>query len=165
VNGHRDTEPTEMKLPQSHGATEINALTRRIIGSAIEVHRVLGRGLLESLYESALCIEFDDIGLKCARQVRAPAYDKGRLLGEYRVDLIVEELVLLEIKSVEPLDPVFDAHAYLPAVNRKEAWTPAELQLTSVERWDSKAGLVVTSRQAGYAGRWRDFSETDSVAL
>jgi GxxExxY protein len=110
-----------MKLPQSHGVTEINALTRRIIGSAIEVHRVLGPGLLESLYESALCIEFDDIGLKCARQVRAPAYDKGRLLGEYRVDLIVEELVLLEIKSVERLDPVFDAQmlTYLRLTGKK----------------------------------------------
>jgi len=121
MNGHKDSEPTKIKLPQSHGVTEINALTQKIIGCAIEVHRVLGPGLLESLYESALCIEFDDGGLKCARQIRAPAYYKGRLLGEYRVDLIVEDLVVLEIKSVERLDPVFDAQmlTYLRLTGKK----------------------------------------------
>ena len=61
------------------------------------------------MYESALCIELDDAGLKYERQTRLPAYYKGRPLGEYRVDLIVRDLVLVEIKSVERMNPVFEA--------------------------------------------------------
>ena len=98
-----------MNLPQSHGVTEIDPLTQRIIGSAIEVHRVLGPGLLESIYEEAICIEFDDLGLTYTRQTRLPVYYKGRPLGEYRVDLVVEDLVLVAIKSVERFNPVFEA--------------------------------------------------------
>jgi GxxExxY protein len=98
-----------MNLPQSHRVTEINALTQKIIGCAIEVHRGLGPGLLETIYESALCIELDDVGLNYVRQCRAPAYYKGRLLGEYRVDLIVADFVVVEVKSVERMNPVFEA--------------------------------------------------------
>jgi PD-(D/E)XK nuclease superfamily len=71
-----------MNRPQSHGVTEINVLTQKIIGHAIEVHRVLGPGLLETIYEAAMCIEFDDAGVKYGRQTRLPAYYKGRLLGD-----------------------------------------------------------------------------------
>jgi len=95
--------------PQSHRVTEINAVTQKIIGHAIEVHRVLGPGLLETIYEAAICVEFDDAGVKYERQTRLPAYYKGRLLGEYRVDLVVEDLVLVEIKSIERFNPVFEA--------------------------------------------------------
>jgi GxxExxY protein len=98
-----------MNRPQSHGVTEINAVTQRIICCAIEVHRVLGPGLLEAMYEAAMCIEFDEAGVKYDRQTRLPAYYKGRLLGEYRVDLVVDDLVLVEVKSVERLNPVFEA--------------------------------------------------------
>jgi GxxExxY protein len=98
-----------MNLPPSHGVTEIDPLTQRIIGCAIEVHRVLGPGLLEPMYESAICIEFEEVSLKYARQVRLPAYYKGCLLGEYRVDLIVDDRVLVEVKSVERMNPVFEA--------------------------------------------------------
>jgi GxxExxY protein len=98
-----------MNLPQSHGVTENDPLTQRIIGAAIEVHRVLGPGLLESIYEAAICIEFDDIGLQYKRQTRLPVYYKGRTLGEYRVDLVVEDRVIVEIKSVERFNPVFEA--------------------------------------------------------
>ena len=98
-----------MNRPQSHGVTEINVLTHKIIGHAIEVHRVLGPGLLETIYEAAMCIEFDDAGVKYERQTRLPAYYKGRLLGEYRVDLVVDDLVLVEVKAIERLNPVFEA--------------------------------------------------------
>lgn len=84
-------------------------LTERIIGCAIEVHRQLGPGLLESAYEAALCIEFDDVGLAYKRQFITPVLYKGRTIGEYRLDLIVEDTVVIEIKSVERLDPVFEA--------------------------------------------------------
>ena len=76
-----------METPRRLGGTElekINAVTERIIGSAIEVHSILGPGLLED-YDTALCIEFDERGIKYARQVRIPAY-KGRSLGNYLVD-------------------------------------------------------------------------------
>ncbi len=98
-----------MNSPQSHRDTELSPLTERIIGCAIEVHKALGPGLPESIYENALCIEFDETKLPYARQVRVPAYYKGRLLGEYRVDVIVNDLVVLEIKSVERHNPVFEA--------------------------------------------------------
>jgi GxxExxY protein len=101
-----------MNKPQSHRATEIDALsglTSSIIGAAIEVHKILGPGLLESIYEAAMCIELEERGLAHARQVRIPAYYKGRPLGKYEIDLIVEELVIVEIKSLSGLTPVFEA--------------------------------------------------------
>jgi len=98
-----------MSWPQRHGAAEINLLTQKIIGCAIEVHRTLGPGLMEAIYESAICLELDEQGVKYARQTRLPAVYKGHLLGEYRIDLIVEALVLVEIKSVERSIPLFEA--------------------------------------------------------
>jgi GxxExxY protein len=99
---HRDTEA------QRHRDTEINGLTQRIIGCAIEVHRILGPGLLESVYETAMCIEMDAAGLCYTRQTRLPAHYKGRLLGHYRIDFVVEDQVLVEIKSVERMLPLFE---------------------------------------------------------
>jgi len=101
-------------LPQRHGDTEIsnldlNGITEKIIGCAIEVHRHLGPGLLEHAYEEALCIEFQLQGLDYQRQVAAPLTYKGRAIGEYRIDLLVEDAVVVEIKSVERYDPVFEA--------------------------------------------------------
>lgn len=101
-----------MDKPQRLGDSELNRIdkiTERIIGSAIEVHRVLRCGLFESLYRSALSIEFDSAGLAYEREARIPAVYKGRLLGTFRVDFIVENEVVVEIKSVERMSPVFDA--------------------------------------------------------
>ena len=101
-----------MNQPRSHRGTEIdalNGLTSRIIGAAIEVHKVLGPGLLESIYETALCIELEDRRDRYERQLRIPTYYKGRSLGKYTIDLIVEDSVVVEIKSVSSLTPVFEA--------------------------------------------------------
>jgi GxxExxY protein len=98
--------------PQRHRDTEkndINLVTERIIGCAIEVHRVLGPGLLEAMYQSSICIELQNSKLAYEGQVLVPAQYKGCLLGEYRVDLIVEDMVVVEIKSVEQLHQVFEA--------------------------------------------------------
>jgi GxxExxY protein len=84
-------------------------LTEQIIGGAIEVHRVLGPGLLEANYEEALCIELSDAGLPYTRQVPVPVTYKGRLIGQYRPDLIVAGQVVVEIKSVERLARVHQA--------------------------------------------------------
>ena len=88
---------------------DVNKITESIIGCAIEVHRQLGPGLLESTYESALCIELGDVGLRYQQQLIVPVVYKGRIIGEYRVDLMVEDSVIVEIKSVERFDPVFEA--------------------------------------------------------
>lgn len=100
---------------------DINSLTEKIIGCAIEVHRELGPGLLEVTYEEALCIELGIAGLKFGRQVPFPVLYKGRNLGEYRLDLIVEDKVIVEIKSVERFASVFEAQisTYLKATNKK----------------------------------------------
>jgi len=80
--------------------------TERIIGCAIEVHKHLGPGLLESVYESALCIELKANALAFKRQFGIPLYYKGELISEHRPDLIVEDKVIVEIKSVEALAPI-----------------------------------------------------------
>ena len=65
-------------------------------------------GQFESMYRRALCIEFDAAGVKYLREVRVPAMYKGQLLGEYRIDFIVEDQVIVEVKSVERMNPVFE---------------------------------------------------------
>ena len=84
-------------------------LTERIIGCAIEVHRVLGPGLLEVSYEGALALEFEAANLKFQRQLIIPVLYKGIAVGEYRLDFVVEDAVVIELKSVERFDPIFDA--------------------------------------------------------
>ena len=81
-------------------------LTDRIIACAIEVHRCLGPGLLESVYESALCVELEMRGLPFTRQAGVPLLYKGRLISEHRPDLVVDSAVIVEVKSVERLDPI-----------------------------------------------------------
>jgi GxxExxY protein len=85
-------------------------LTERLIGLAIEVHRALGPGLLESAYEECLCLELEQAGVIYARQVPLPIVYKGRRLDcGYRLDVIVERALILEIKSIEQLLPIHDA--------------------------------------------------------
>ena len=82
------------------------SLTERIIGCAMEVHRHLGPGLLESVYESALCFELTTAGLVFKRQIGVPLFYKGMLLSEHRPDLVVAESVIVEVKAVERLDKI-----------------------------------------------------------
>ena len=84
-------------------------LTQRIIGCAIAVHRTLGPGLVESIYERALCLELEEAGLGFVQQCTVPVYYKGHLLGEHRPDLVVQDEVVVEIKSVERLIGVHQA--------------------------------------------------------
>ena len=84
-------------------------LTRKIIGCAVEVHRSLGPGLQEGIYVDALIVEFEIQGLNAKRQVELPVVYKGRSIGKYRLDLLVEDAMVIEVKSVERHDPVFDA--------------------------------------------------------
>jgi GxxExxY protein len=76
-------------------------ITERIIGAAIEVHRELGKGLLESVYEEALCREFDLQGIKYERQVAVGITYKGKVIKGQRLDLLVGDEVVVELKSQE----------------------------------------------------------------
>ena len=91
--------------------TEVrDPLTERIIGLAIEVHRILGPGLLESTYEECLCYECREAGLNVQRQVALPVEYKGiRLQQAYRIDLLVEGRVVIELKTVEKILPIHEA--------------------------------------------------------
>jgi GxxExxY protein len=90
-------------------AGEHDALTEKIIGCAIEVHRTLGPGLLEATYEAALCVELKLAGLKFQKQLVIPVNYKNQPVGEYRLDLVVADQVVVEIKSVDRFDPIFEA--------------------------------------------------------
>ncbi|MBN2875096.1 MAG: GxxExxY protein [Spirochaetales bacterium] len=85
-------------------------LTDKIIACAIAVHRELGPGLLESIYEEALGIELAHAGLSFNRQVELPVVYKGlSLSGSFRVDMVVENSVVLELKCVDAIAPVHQA--------------------------------------------------------
>jgi GxxExxY protein len=89
---------------------ELNQITEKIIGCAIEVHRILGPGLLESAYEECIAYELKQIGLKVERQKPLPVvYKEVKLDYGYRIDLLVENVVIVELKAVEALSPVHEA--------------------------------------------------------
>ena len=94
---------------------ERDPLTEKIIGCAIEVHRTLGPGLMESTYEAALGVELKAAGLNFEAQLIVPIIYKGQPIGDYRLDLLVEKSVIVELKSVDRFDPIFEAQllAYL----------------------------------------------------
>ena len=89
---------------------ELNKLSERIIGCAIEVHRALGPGLLESAYEECLCYELKLNGLAFERQKPLPVLYKGVALDcGYRLDVVVQSQIILELKTVEALLPLHEA--------------------------------------------------------
>ena len=88
----------------------VNGVTEQIIGGAIAVHRALGPGLLESTYEACLVYELHSRALSVQRQVPMPVLYKGqRLESAYRLDLVVENLVVVELKTVTDLEPIHRA--------------------------------------------------------
>lgn len=88
---------------------DLNRLTERVIGCAIAVHRELGPGLLESAYDRAFCIELAHQGLKFLRQVQCPVEYRGQTVGCYRLDFLIEDALVVEVKAVERLEYVFVA--------------------------------------------------------
>ncbi|MEN6428772.1 MAG: GxxExxY protein [Phycisphaerales bacterium] len=89
---------------------DVNEITERIIGAAIEVHRALGPGLLESAYEECLCHDLQLAGLSFERQRPLPVEYKGiRLECGYRLDLLVENAVVVEIKAISAIEPIHEA--------------------------------------------------------
>lgn len=94
-------------------------LTGRIIAAAIKVHKSLGPGFLESVYEEALAIEFDALGIGFERQKVIPIFYRSRQIGEHRLDFLVEKSVVVELKAVVALEKIFFAivRSYLKATN------------------------------------------------
>lgn len=89
---------------------EINELTEQVIGAAIEVHRELGPGLLESAYRMCLVHELYLRGIQCRTEVDLPLQYKGvKLDCGYRVDVLVEDVLVLELKTVDQFAPIHDA--------------------------------------------------------
>src|SRR5580765_3658301 len=87
-----------------------NALTRSILGAAIEVHRALGPGLLESTYLHCLELELTSRGLRFLSQRLVPIIYKGVVLADsYRLDLVVEDSIVVEVKAVQMLMPIHEA--------------------------------------------------------
>ena len=96
-------------------------LTEKIIGAAMEVHKELGPGLLESIYEEALCHEFNLRSIKYQRQVECDIQYKGVVIKGQKLDLLVEKEVVIEIKSLSKMPEVALAQtlSYLKAINLK----------------------------------------------
>ena len=89
---------------------ELNEISEKIIGAAIQVHRTLGPGLLESTYEACLKYELEKRGLKILSQVGLPViYDGIKIDLGYRVDLLVEDAVIIELKAVTTVTPLHEA--------------------------------------------------------
>ena len=84
-------------------------LSDRVLGAMFKVHNRLGPGLLESAYEGACAIEFRHCGLEVERQVVYPLYYEGELAGAYVADMVVDDKIILELKSVKALTPVMEA--------------------------------------------------------
>jgi len=108
---HRDSE-----------VRRFNELTGKIIGCGIEVHKALGPGLLESIYEECLCYELNQQGIEFERQKELPVHYKNvRLNSGYRIDVLVENSVIIELKAVEHILPVHKAQilSYMKLLNSK----------------------------------------------
>jgi GxxExxY protein len=102
-------------------ALEHEALTEQIIGAAIEVHRRLGPGFLESIYEKALIIELRKRGLRVESQIDIAVYYDGTEVGLHRLDLLVEGTILVELKAIKNLEDIHFAIArsYLRAAGKQ----------------------------------------------
>ena len=111
MDDHRDTE-----------TQRLNLITEKVIGASIEVHKGLGSGLLESAYERCLCYELSLAGLKFERQVPLPlVYKDVKLESGYIMDLVVEDLLVVELKAVERLMPIHEAQllSYLKLAEKR----------------------------------------------
>ena len=100
---------------------ESDSLSGRIIGSAIEVHRIIGPGLIESIYENALCHELSLRGMAYEQQIETDVFYKGKIIKGQRIDLIIEREIVIEVKSVSRVHEVVFAQllSYLKVTGLK----------------------------------------------
>jgi len=102
-------------------ALEHEQLTGEIIGAAIEVHRALGPGFLESIYENALCVELNRRAIPYSQQLEVPVRYRGAHVGTHRLDLLVAEQIVVELKTVKRFDDIHFVvlRSYLRATRRE----------------------------------------------
>ena len=101
---HQDSKNTKV-APSFY----LDHLARSVIGAALAVHRALGPGFLESVYESALTIELQSRSIPYKTQVRIPLYYRSQMIGESRLDLVIDDLLIVELKCVEAFAPIHTA--------------------------------------------------------
>ena len=133
-------------------STELDDLVYAVIGAAIEVHRLLGPGFLESVYEEALCVELTLRGIRFARQLPIGVQYKGQKVGEARLDLVVHDSLVIERKAVEGIAPIhvaqilsrlLESHATSPRPTHQlqrhdaSAWHQAR-HLYTIKLWRSQ---------------------------
>lgn len=111
------TEDTEVNGEVTENNRPTDRITDNVIGAAIEVHKELGPGFLESVYERALCAELHERGIEYQTQVGLAVRYKDEIVGELRLDLLVANHVIVEIKAAEALTPLMTAQrlSYLKA--------------------------------------------------
>ena len=119
--GRQDAEPLNPDRPRTEPDTETDRLAQEVIGAAIEVHRALGPGFLESIYEQAMSIEIGLIGISFERQVPVAVTYKGHSIGESRLDLLVDGKLVVELKAVDQFAPIHTAQvmSYLKATGHQ----------------------------------------------
>ena len=100
---------------------KLNGISQEIIGAAINVHKEIGPGMLESVYEVCLLQEMEDRGLRVSHQVDVPLYYKGKLTNKcFRIDILVNDEVIVELKAVEEMNPIYEAQllTYMKLTNK-----------------------------------------------
>lgn len=110
------------KLSSGALPERVNELSRIVVDAALQVHRELGPGLLESVYEACLCEELLSRDLRVERQAKLPIHYRGKELdADLRIDLLVEDVLILELKSVETIQPIHQAQllTYLKLTRRR----------------------------------------------
>ena len=102
---------------------DVEELIRKVIGAAINVHRELGPGFLESVYEEAMAVEFERQGIRFEKQKLISILYLGKKVGEHRLDMLVEDCLIIENKAVSELDPIFFVivRSYLKAADKQDA--------------------------------------------
>ena len=116
---HRDSET--QRIIKGDEYNRLNQLSRDFIAAAIEVHKELGPGLLESVYEDCLCEELAIRGIRFQSQVDIPLVYKGRDTGKtFRMDMLIEDTLIVELKAVEELKPVHEVQllTYMKLANK-----------------------------------------------
>jgi len=116
--GHREINNFTLCPPKEYPLKEV---TEKIIASCIEVHSDLGPGLLENIYEEALAYEFELRKIRYERQKQIQLRYKGKEIGFHKIDFLIEDKVILEIKAVEGINEIFKAQllTYLKAMDKK----------------------------------------------
>jgi GxxExxY protein len=111
----------DLMVSEPRAGYEFESLSGRVIAAAVEVHKQLGPGFREEVYENALCIELRRQGLRFSRQSEVNVFYDGKLVGEHSLDFLVEERIVIEMKSVAVLLDVHYAQlrGYLRATRKR----------------------------------------------